>query len=403
MAQENEEHPAEKEEDRSPGEAFLPFVKMDLLYNKLKMLNYDKEFLAVFPTFKSIDRLLFVMVEVIVKVNVNRLRRYFVDEINSGEQFFMFVNLASWLIRKCGRVHFKTPLEGVPSQFTSSKLKAGAGDQCIAVLTALADQALQKTNFSFQAPEFPVDEPGGDSTVIQEADIESDQPQEDEFDISDDEEDEQDEGFIDLEITKHHDQLRKPKQMIEISDMKWQQEIDRVTPSLKIVIKQRAAILLQNWRTHLHAINQFKTELSSVRESLEESLGKLSKDIARTLDTIGSREKYLNAQLEPLLSKLRSTQDQLAEVKEKYREASGGIMERVKTLSQVSEELEQVKQEMKESSSRLTDGTPLTKIKQAISALKEEITLMRVQSAMNDQINVAEKQPFDINPTLYSA
>lgn len=50
---------------------------------------------------------------------------------------------------------------------------------------------------------------------------------------------------------------------------------------------------------------------SGIDESLTTTKGHLDKlhtDIARTLEKIGSREKYLNAQLEPLLNEYRSLQ-----------------------------------------------------------------------------------------------
>ena len=64
-------------------------------------------------------------------------------------------------------------------------------------------------------------------------------------------------------------------------------------------------------------------------------LGKLYTEVTRTLEKIGSREKYINNQLEHLLGEFRSLQDQLAETKERYREASGGVTERTRTLAEV--------------------------------------------------------------------
>lgn len=38
------------------------------------------------------------------------IRHYFALQTNPGEQFFMFVSLASWLIKKCGK-YIDTPQE----------------------------------------------------------------------------------------------------------------------------------------------------------------------------------------------------------------------------------------------------------------------------------------------------
>ena len=75
-----------------------------------------------------------------------------------------------------------------------------------------------------------------------------------------------------------------------------------------------------------------------IESSLTETRGHLDKlhtEISHTLEKIASREKYLNNQLEHLLGDFRLAQDQLAETKEKYRQASGGVTERSRSLAEV--------------------------------------------------------------------
>lgn len=50
-------------------------------------------------------------------------------------------------------------------------------------------------------------------------------------------------------------------------------------------------------------------------------------------------------------------QDELAKISEQYRELSGGVTERQKTLARITDELETVKQEMEERGSSMTDGS----------------------------------------------
>lgn len=85
-------------------------------------------------------------------------------------------------------------------------------------------------------------------------------------------------------------------------------------------------------------------------------LDKLHDEITRTLEKIGSREKYINTQLEHLLQEFRHMQDQLAETKERYRQGSGGVTERTRLLAEVTEELERIKQDMEERGNSMTDG-----------------------------------------------
>ena len=64
-------------------------------------------------------------------------------------------------------------------------------------------------------------------------------------------------------------------------------------------------------------------------------LSQLQDEIIHTLEKIASREKYINKQLDHSLVDYRAIQDQLAEIKERYRQASGGLTERSRTLAEV--------------------------------------------------------------------
>jgi len=77
----------------------------------------------------------------------------------------------------------------------------------------------------------------------------------------------------------------------------------------------------------------------SIEEALKETSSQLTRlhdDIHRTMEKVTSRENYLNNHLEQPLSSFRMTQDSLAEVKEQYRQASGGVTERTRALNEVS-------------------------------------------------------------------
>lgn len=93
----------------------------------------------------------------------------------------------------------------------------------------------------------------------------------------------------------------------------------------------------QDWRVHLEQMHQHRDGIETSLTETKVHLDKLHDEISHTLEKIGSREKYLNNQLEHLLSEFRMAQDQLAETKEKYRQASGGVTERSRTLAEVRE------------------------------------------------------------------
>jgi estrogen-related receptor beta like 1 len=112
----------------------------------------------------------------------------------------------------------------------------------------------------------------------------------------------------------------------------WKLEVERVLPQLKVTIKTDH----KDWRTH---IEQMHTYQNSIEESLKETKNyfeKLYDEISKTLEKIGSREKYINSQLEDPMTALRNYQDKLSEIKDTYRTRSSGINERSQALSTVS-------------------------------------------------------------------
>ena len=145
-----------EEGEGGPGLVYMPFVVMEDLLDKLKLLHYEQEFVA--------------------ELKMRPLNRhYFVLQTNPGEQFFMFTSLAAWLVRKAG-TRFDPPQEtddpnttisnileqlrkvGVTIDFAPSKLKQGFGEQAIFVLDRLSDEALKAAQFHWSSPIPPSDD-----------------------------------------------------------------------------------------------------------------------------------------------------------------------------------------------------------------------------------------------------
>lgn len=70
---------------------YLSYLTMEDLLDKLKILNYDNEFVKELKM-KPINK------------------HYFVLSKNPGEQFYLFTSLAAWLVRKSGKF-FDQPQE----------------------------------------------------------------------------------------------------------------------------------------------------------------------------------------------------------------------------------------------------------------------------------------------------
>ncbi|KAK0178809.1 hypothetical protein PV327_007658 [Microctonus hyperodae] len=308
----------------------------------------------------------------------------------------MFTSLAAWLIRKSGK-NFESPQEsddpnsiiasiidylketGVSVEFPPNKLKQGVGEHAIHVLDNLADQAIKISKFKWQKAEILPDEPN------QEPEIEDDDAElilekvEEEM-MAEYDEEEDDILHID-DITRIYgktmEDVQKPDSILEsqTDTEEWKLELERVIPQLKVTIKTDS----RDWRSHLEQMKQLRGNIETNFNGTKIQLDKLQLDIGNTLDKIKTRETHLNKQLEPTLNEFRSLQEELSKIKEHYRDVSGGVTERTRTLNKLSEELDQIKKEMDERGSSMTDGTPLINIKKTITKMKSEISEMNVR------------------------
>ena len=69
----------------------------------------------------------------------------------------------------------------------------------------------------------------------------------------------------------------------------------------------------------------------------------------------------------------------LAQTREQYKMVSGGVVERSRTLADITDQLEIIKNEMEERGSSMTDGAPLVNIRKSLARMKSEISGMDVR------------------------
>ncbi|XP_063236014.1 intraflagellar transport protein 57 homolog [Bacillus rossius redtenbacheri] len=364
------------EVEGSPGLAYSIFSSNEELMDKLKILNFETEFIRDLKM-KSPSR------------------HYFAVQTNPGEQFFLFTSLAAWLVRKTGD-SFEQPQEfddpnstiaglldsvrktGTALNFPPSKLKQGCGEHAVSVLNCLADAALKATHFVWQKPEPPPDlAQDEDDAADDEAELILEKVEEE---MAAEFSEEEEEVLLRVEDLGHFGSQdaegRKPDDvLVSTTDgEEWRLELERVLPQLKVTVTAGA----RDWRARLEQMQQHRASIEDSLAATQGQLDRLHADITHTLDKVGSREKYLNSRLETQLAQYRTLQDELARLTEQYRDVSGGVTERSRTLAQVSEELEAVKRDMEERGSSMNDRTPLVNIKKAVSGIRLEITSMNV-------------------------
>eukprot|EP00092_Neocalanus_flemingeri_P056720 GFUD01067275.1.p1 GENE.GFUD01067275.1~~GFUD01067275.1.p1 ORF type:complete len:422 (+),score=168.02 GFUD01067275.1:104-1369(+) len=372
-----------EESDGGPGLLYMPFVVMEDLLDKLKLLDYELEFVS--------------------ELKMRPLNRhYFVIQTNPGEQFFMFTSLASWLVRKTGK-QFEQPQEfddpnstisnildhvrkmGVTIDFAPSKLKQGFGEQAIFVLDRLADEALRAAQFAWNTPIPPDEEGQEDEEIEDDAEVNLDRVEED-MAAEYSEEEEGDILHID-DLSNYPEKERggsgtttereRPDHIMEShtdAEM-WRLEVERVAPSLKVTVRVDS----RNWRSHLEQMHSYRSGIEESLTSTKNQLDKLQAEIAKTLEKISSREKYMNSQLEVQLNEYRQLSQVLAQTKEQYKQVSSGVTERSRLLAQITDDIETAKTEMEDRGSSMTDGSPLVNIRKSLARVKTEITAMDVR------------------------
>ena len=377
------------DEESGPGATYRMFEVMNNLSDKLKLLNYEEHFLR--------------------KYNLKPIpRHYFAVSTNPGEQFYLFTTLSGWLINVSGR-SFEMPQEsddpnatvsnimdelrrfGISSDFPPSKLKTGSGEYVCFALDKLATTALHSVQFSWNKAVYPLEEDGEEEQLgdddDEEAELKLDQhEEEDEVDIADDSDDEASGPFLDLgksaQNKKQEKQVKLEVMYSSVNADDWKLEVERVTPLLKVNIRSDH----KDWRTHVEQMVQHQKGIDSSMNLAKPQLDKLHDEIKRTFEKIGSREKYINNQLEQYVQEFRSAQDSLAQAKEKYKQGSGGVTEHSRTLAELTEELEKVKLDMEERGNSMTDGAPLVKIKQTLNRLKNECVQMDIRIGVIEHV-----------------
>lgn len=379
-----EKKPAEATEEGGAAVAPDVFVLMDNLLDKLKLLDYDTKFCKKFKL-KPISR------------------HYFSLAGDAAQQLNYFANLMSWLLSLAGK-KFDPPDEfddpnticsniltklkelGLVSSLSQVALRSGSGEEICNILNNLAQSALKASNWKWSKPKYPKEvddvQEEEDANVELEATVGLQGTGADNDDIVEDIDDDMDGMDEAAAIPQHDDEApfgslgsTKIKQTIltsQIDAAAWKTEVERVMPQLKVQIRTDN----KDWRAHVEQMMQYQTSIKDLLSDTQKHLDGLHSDISKTLEKIESREKYVNTQLDNIVSEFRQKQDKLAATNDRYKQASTTVVELAAQLASLTDELDTVKAQMDERGNRMTDSQPLVKIKQALTRLKKEISQM---------------------------
>lgn len=370
----------EKTSSQEAGEAVPTdiFVLMENTLDKLKLLDYDTDFCPKYKL-KPISR------------------HYFALAGDASQQLYYFACLMAWLLSLdgkrfdppdqyddpntiCSNLLTKLKELGLVQSMSQTALRVGWGEEICTILNNLAQNALKAINFKWLKPKYPKEE----DDVIEEGETSGDADKnqvdnggndDDMEEIDDDFEDGADAGLNETEEIFLHSDTAKIKQTIltsEIDTAAWKTEVERVMPLLKVQIRADN----KDWRSHVDQMGQYQDSIKDLLSDTQKDLDKLHNDIGKTLEKIETREKYVNSQLDNIISEFRQKQDKLAATNDRYKEASSTVVELTRKLASLTDELDNVKAQMDERGNRMTDSQPLVKIKQALTRLKKDISQM---------------------------
>ncbi|DBA92114.1 hypothetical protein WJX77_005383 [Trebouxia sp. C0004] len=352
---------------------------MDQVIDKLRLLNYEREFCTPKRHLKPLSRTYFCLPAPMSGQN---------------EQFHYFTSLVSWLLTLSGRP-FQPPqqyddpnltctnilselrhAEFAPASFPPTKLRQGYGDAVCSILNALCDLTLELTNFSFQAPVYLAE------TYVEEAEVNDDAEvtvNEIEDQIAAQSSDEE-ELYVPLGTLSGRPETaygaaEGDGAEAQVDPADWRLEVERVAPRLKITVASNA----RDWRSHLDDAHKYSGEINSVWPDTQAALGAVQAEVSAALDKLATRERFLNSQCEHLTAEYRDAKEHLSQLQMQFNQKQDAAAELDNELTNVVKELEHKKNELDERGSNISDSSPVVRIKAAIKSIKTELKQMSVR------------------------
>ena len=330
-------------EVRNANAEAIPFLEMEEILERLKMLNYERE---MGGSFKPLTHTYFA-----------------VASGNPTEQFHYFCAVVAWLM-SLQRIQWRAPSQmddpnsavsalfsqlqqvGAPTNYPPQKLKQGYGDNCCAVLKHLLDAIPIEFKRATYTEELEYEE----AAVDEDAEVDVDEMA-DEVGAADVEEEEffggGGEGGGGSENSKLTDSILDTT----VDPAAWQIELERVTPLLKMQIlsdPKEWRNRLVNTKSHQQTVGApcfpplpspspplpssrlpplltpplpSPPQVASLAPETYAMLDKLSEDMERTLKAVRASEQKLNQQCKDQVDDFATKQDKLQEAQVRRREA----------------------------------------------------------------------------------
>mmetsp|Transcript_48935 Transcript_48935/g.95966 ORF Transcript_48935/g.95966 Transcript_48935/m.95966 type:complete len:323 (+) Transcript_48935:174-1142(+) len=268
-----------------------------------------------------------------------------------------------------------------------SKLRHGSGESVCFALNFLLDQVLNYRAWEVRPPKYVNPEYAEEAMVDQDAEIDDDGIAEDEIEEEDDtlfsEND-----YFQPKFEKDEEE-KKDQEILEatVDPQEWKMELERVSHQLKF----RAQPASKEWRTHIEQSQKHEKSLNEYFPDARVALDKIGKELRSALDRISGKERHINKEFDHLGGEFREKQKKLDEIQERYNELSQSVSELTTDLAEKTEMVEMIKNNMSERNNSMTDTSPLRKINNALTQLKQEVGEMELRIGVVGQTLLQSK------------
>jgi len=155
-------------------------------------------------------------------------------------------------------------------------------------------------------------------------------------------------------------------------------ELERVAPHLKSKTKEN----LKDWRSKIAKVQTLKGSISTLVNEVKPTLERLASELTRSCDRIESRESSINLNMDDAAEEYKLNMARLNELSEEYKQYNESVFEMNSQIVMVEERIEQLKEKMEEEGMKMTDTSPLSKVKASINTLKKEVAALEIKNGV---------------------
>ncbi|EFC50338.1 hypothetical protein NAEGRDRAFT_45002 [Naegleria gruberi] len=367
-------------------ESYSPYVYMEKIIDKLKLLNYERR-KDLFPSHAY-----------------GGLPRYYFahhDKDHPHEQFHTFIAVTTWLISDVLKLDdyerpdfqlddpntttqnlaFYLKKMGIPMDFPPTKLRQAWGEPVCYVIDQLLNRALKESKVKLKAPEIPEEIKFRDDDEIPEESEDIEDNEDMQHDNDSENEDEMYYTVGSKNDTGSKDQ-EKHLEMIEgyHNAQEWRLETERLSSQLVV----RLNVDHKDWRTHVESMEEQNVSIRDLTPSSTSQLEKIAEDIEKINSRIQKREKMLSddSSIGNLLANYSKNQQELDEITKKYKELEETISVLSGDLGKINQDLSDIKVNAEDLTKKMADTTPLREIKEALVKIRNDIKQMDMRAGV---------------------